>query len=138
MEQLNGRGSRRSVNYMGYMMLYLSEHPAANPNGYAFEHVIKAERALGRRLPQNARVHHMNGVRSDNATPCNLILCENQGYHLLLHQRMRAFAACGNASARKCHFCKKWDEEVFKPKIGTPYHRRCAAESKQRRLGRIA
>jgi DNA-directed RNA polymerase sigma subunit (sigma70/sigma32) len=31
-------------------------------------------------------VHHVNGDRSDNR-PANLVICEDQSYHQLLHQR---------------------------------------------------
>lgn len=54
-----------------------------------YEHIHKAEQALGKRLPKGAVVHHMNGVRHDNDTPFNLVVCPNQAYHLLLHRRAK-------------------------------------------------
>src|SRR5437879_6088057 len=47
------------------------------------EHIYKAEQALGKPLPKGAIVHHMNGVKYDNDTPLNLVVCPNQAYHLL-------------------------------------------------------
>ena len=66
-----------------------------------------AERAIGRPLPLSAVVHHRNEIRSDNR-PCNLVICENNSYHLLLHARARAYAATGSVLGAQCTFCKKW------------------------------
>lgn len=56
----------------------------------SLEHIILAEKALGRKLPPKAVVHHMNGVKDDNFTPFNLVICPDQTYHMLLHARERA------------------------------------------------
>jgi hypothetical protein len=53
------------------------------------EHVMLAERALGRKLPEGAVVHHMNEDKLDNFTPLNLVICPDQAYHMFLHKRMR-------------------------------------------------
>lgn len=61
-----------------------------------YEHVWLAEKALGKKLPSGAIVHHMNKDRGDNDTPFNLIVCPNQAYHLLLHKRMRDLGYIGD------------------------------------------
>ena len=73
-----------------------------------FEHVLIAERVLGRKLPAGACVHHADENPSNN-TPSNLVICPNQAYHSLLHIRARSLAECGNADWRKCKRCGKYD-----------------------------
>lgn len=72
-------------------------------------HVSVAEKALGKRLPKGAVVHHLDEDRLNNA-PSNLVICQSTSYHALLHQRAAAFDDCGNASWRKCWVCQKYDD----------------------------
>lgn len=83
---------------------------------------------LGRPLPKGALVHHVNEIKSDNRH-CNLVICQDTAYHALLHRRMKAKAACGNADWERCSICKQWGPptEVTRKK-SHPYHRKCAAE----------
>jgi HNH endonuclease len=52
-------------------------------------HVLVAEKALGKPLPKGAIVHHVDGNTLNNA-PSNLVICQDQAYHCLLHKRQRA------------------------------------------------
>ena len=72
-------------------------------------HIVVAEKALGRQLPKGAVVHHVNEIRHDNR-PSNLVICPNNAYHQLLHQRMRAKKICGHANWLLCYLCKKYDD----------------------------
>lgn len=84
-------------------------HPRANSEGFVFEHILIAERAVGHHLAARHPVHHWNSNRSDNRNE-NLVVCASHAYHSLLHQRMRAMDACGNANYRKCAVCKEYDD----------------------------
>lgn len=96
---------------------------------HRYEHVEVAERALGKPLPKGAIVHHVNGVKTDNC-PENLVVCQDQAYHKLLHQRMRARDACGNPNWRCCKWCKKWDDPANGMAVTSKdaIHRACHAE----------
>lgn len=89
------------------------------------EHVAVAERALGKRLPLGALVHHVDEDKSNNA-PSNLVICPDDAYHLLLHRRMRALDACGHADWIKCWVCKRYSppEQIVTNGKNT-HHRAC-------------
>ena len=84
------------------------KHPRSNSNGYVREHILMAERVLGKLLPPGAEVHHIDGNPGNNSQK-NLVICENHSYHSLLHRRERAIKACGHADWLKCRFCGKYD-----------------------------
>ncbi len=67
-------------------------------------HRLRAERALGKPLPSRAVVHHADGTKRDDA---QLVICEDQAYHMLLHARMRVRAAGGNPNTDAlCGACR--------------------------------
>lgn len=122
------RGGRFVTDH-GYVRVYAPEHPAANPRGYAYEHIVLAVRALGRPLPIGAQVHHVNKRRDDNG-PGNLVICQDATYHRLLHIRADALEACGNPDYRRCALCGRYDDpaQLAKHRRAEEYkHRACAA-----------
>lgn len=51
----------------GYIKYYVGhDHPYADKHGYIMEHRYMMEQQLGRLLNLRERVHHKNGIRSDN------------------------------------------------------------------------
>lgn len=51
----------------GYKSIYIGRgKPGTTKGGYAYEHRVKMERHLGRRLRPNEIVHHKNGKKLDN------------------------------------------------------------------------
>lgn len=73
----------------GYTMITVKGHPRSDMHGYVREHIIIAEKALGKPLPAKAEIHHVNTIRNDNR-PTNLVICPDHAYHMLLHRRAKA------------------------------------------------
>lgn len=93
-----------------------------------YEHVVVAERALGKPLPAGAELHHVNGDEADNRNE-NLVICPNHQYHMLLHQRQRALDECGNAHWRRCRICRQYDDPRNLNLSGkVAYHAACSAQ----------
>jgi hypothetical protein len=104
-------GSGRACGKRGYILVLAKGHPrASRRDGYVPEHVLIAERALGRHIAARHPVHHVDGDTANNKNR-NLVICEDQAYHKLLHQRQNAFAACGNPSALRCDICHAYDRQ---------------------------
>ena len=80
---------RNSVRAIGNKSMsghgYVTVHLGVGQKQY--EHVLVAERALGRKLNKGEVVHHINCIKTDNR-PKNLLICTIR-YHLQLHARMR-------------------------------------------------
>jgi hypothetical protein len=99
-------GAQRSM-CKGYSLVKLPGHPRAHQSGYVREHIVVAEIAFGRPLPPRAVVHHVNECRSDNRRS-NLVICENDRYHKLLHMRLRILRAGGDPNRERiCSTCRE-------------------------------
>ena len=94
------------VNKNGYLCDYKPDHPSSHKWGRIYVHNLIAEKVLGRSLNNGEVVHH-HSKKPDNS---QLVICENNKYHKLLHIRTRALRACGNANYRKCWICKEYDD----------------------------
>lgn len=77
----------RNVTGHGYVQIRLAG------GGRQYEHILVAERALGRKLrffgvghPDNEVVHHVDGNKQNNSGS-NLLICTHQ-YHTELHHRL--------------------------------------------------
>ena len=47
-------------------MLYMPAHHRADSTGCVYEHIVVAEKKLGRELKDGECVHHLNEIRNDN------------------------------------------------------------------------
>jgi hypothetical protein len=76
----------RWKNNLGYIFIYIPDHPEANKDGYVLEHRYVWEQVNGP-LKSNEVVHHINGVRDDNRIE-NLIAitrADHSKYHITQH-----------------------------------------------------
>ena len=94
---------------LGYVLVLMPGHPRSNKKGYVSEHILVAESALGRALPAQAVVHHSSEIRHDNRS-VNLVICQDDTYHKLLHRRKRVYEQCGRANWMKCVKCGLFDD----------------------------
>lgn len=101
------------------------------------EHRAIAEKAIGHQLPEKAVVHHFDGNPLNNVN-ANLVVCQDQTYHLLLHSRKRAHDACGHADWLRCQFCKTYDQPILlsgSKTDGQQYHLSCRREYRRQNKG---
>ena len=68
----------------GYEMIYMPEHHRADSTGCVYEHIVVAERKLGRLLKDGECVHHLNEIRNDNREE-NLIVFKTKADHTAFH-----------------------------------------------------
>lgn len=81
--------------------------------------VLKAEQALGKRLPPGVEVHHVDENPSNDSSS-NLVVCPDKAYHKLLHRRTRAYNATGHADWLYCRICKTYGPPAELRSYGNP------------------
>ncbi len=91
----------------GYVGVRRPNHPMADRWGFVAEHRLVVEAAIGKPLRRSASVHHVDENRANNVGG-NLLACDSEAYHKLIHKRLRAMAACGDPSAPRCRGCKSY------------------------------
>lgn len=79
------RGFKEKITYNGYYAIYYPEHPRAYKNGCVYEHILVAEKILGRYLTEEECVHHIDRNRKNN-DPNNLMIFKTNADHMRYHQ----------------------------------------------------
>jgi hypothetical protein len=117
-----------------YILIRMPGHPRADNRKYVPIHVLIVESAIGHYLARPHVVHHVDG-KADNNKNGNLVVCENESYHQLIHARTRALKESGDPRKRKCVFCGEYDhpENMFHSESSRHYmHRECRREYERR------
>jgi len=114
----NWKGGTYEMNN-GWVQVWTKDNPMADCRGYVLAHRLLAEKALGKMLPEKVQIHHYDKIQ--------IVICQDDAYHKLLHRRTRALRACGHADWRKCWVCQQYSppgEMIIKEKKAA-YHRIC-------------
>lgn len=135
---LSGHSSRvnlhnfkgRTTNNGGYILIPRKhEHPNSRKDGRISEHILIIEKVIGKVLPKKCETHHINGITGDNRNK-NLVVCEDHGYHMLLHYREKAYRERGHANWKRCHICHSYDSAE---NIKYGRHKECHARYERER-----
>ncbi len=70
----------------GYLMIHAPENGRLNE--YVGQHILVAEKRLGRKIVKGEHVHHLNGQKQDNR-PENLVVL-SRSRHRSLHRQLEA------------------------------------------------
>ena len=84
LKDVRGFKNNGKVHLNGYIAIYMPEHPRAFNNGCVYEHVLVAEKMLGRSLNDKECVHHINRNRTDNRSDNLMVFATNED-HLAFH-----------------------------------------------------
>ncbi len=70
-------------------------------------YVLIVERGLGKPIPSGSMVHHID-LNRKNDSNANLVLCQDDQYHKILHKRTRILMNGGNPNTDQlCGTCHK-------------------------------
>ena len=78
-------GGRTLITKHGYVIEYCPDHPAADVNGFWFQHRLVVEKVLGRYLKSFECVHHIDRNKRNNSPENLQVLTRKE--HQLLHYK---------------------------------------------------
>lgn len=81
------KGGRSVEKRSGYVRIYAPER--ARYGKYIYEHTLKAEDKIGRRLLKTENVHHVDGDKTNNDIT-NLVIVTDS-HHRRLHHQLESF-----------------------------------------------
>uniref|UniRef100_A0A6M3IR05 Putative homing endonuclease n=1 Tax=viral metagenome TaxID=1070528 RepID=A0A6M3IR05_9ZZZZ len=82
-ENGNWKGGR-VIKTRGYILVWQPNHSRAEINGYVPEHILVAEKSLGRPIEKGEIVHHINKDTHDNRH--ENLLVTTQSNHINIHR----------------------------------------------------
>jgi len=79
------------INYStsGYIKILLPDHPKADSKGYVYEHIVVAEKKLGRPLLSGEKVHHLDENKHNN-DPNNISVLPSTRHHRYFHRKIKS------------------------------------------------
>lgn len=86
-------GGRRET-FAGYIEVHMPEHPHARKNGYVFEHILIAEKAIGRHLTSEEVVHHKNEIKTDNRPENLKVITKGEHSHIHAQPKTGEYLIC--------------------------------------------
>ena len=103
----------KTIGSDGYILVLKHNHPFRQKSGHVREHRLVMEKRIGRYLQPFEKVHHINGIKTDNRIE-NLLLFDNNIKHLKHHiSNTRKFGfQKGHPSYTKNYFFKKGNPPV--------------------------
>lgn len=114
-ESPSWRGGRRTSGG-GYIEIHNPNHHRARANGYVFEHIIVAEKKIGRRLLGCECVHHKDGDKKNNS-PDNIFVLKRAD-----HSSMHGKEKCKKVKI----ICLVCGEVFFVKKSHAPKRKTCS------------
>lgn len=136
----------RSGKWKGGIMLdhdYIrtrNDDHSRSTKGYVLEHILIAEKILGRPLPKGTVIHHTDGNKG-RINPYGMVICQDQSYHAIIEARLRALMESGHADWRKCCYCHNYDDTknmIIRQNGSRACHQECEREYQRRRRAMAA
>lgn len=96
----------------GYVLSYSPNHPRAMSNGCVYEHIIQAERKLGRFLGDKEVVHHKDRNRTNNSLDNLMVFKTNKDHTMFragcsVYKENDVYIAISNDEKYICPICGK-------------------------------
>jgi hypothetical protein len=103
----------------GYVRLNsMWDHPRANPAGQVYEHIVVAEKMIGRSVAPYEIVHHLDGNKQNNH-PDNLDILSSTAEHNKIHNHYKNLDGATSCNGGKICIIPKPDKIIKVESAGT-------------------